>query len=319
MRMASIFSSWLVKGASSALMRILLFGKNGQVGWELQRSLAPIGDVIAVDLPEIDFTDLEGLRDFTAETKPDLIVNAAAYTAVDKAESEPEIAMRINGEAPGVLAQAARELNIGLFHYSTDYVFDGTKGEPYIEEDEPNPINVYGETKLAGEHAVQESGCMHIILRTSWVYGSRGKNFYLTMLRLAREKEEIRVVDDQIGCPTWCRQIANATAQIIEKWMNADANSTQFDTAQTGIYNFSSTGTASWYQFATLILKTDPGKDEHTYNRLIPIPTSAYPTAAARPKFSVLTKDKVQRIFDVQPLTWQEHLQGCWEFQSLPK
>lgn len=172
-------------------MRILLFGKNGQVGWELQRTLAPLGELIAVDFPEIDFQDFQGLRKYTLEIKPNLIVNAAAYTAVDQAETEPDIAMSINGEAPGFLAEIALTLNAGLVHYSTDYVFDGTKGDPYTEEDPPNPLSVYGASKLAGDNAIRAAGCAHLILRTSWVYGTRGKNFFLTMLRLAREREEI--------------------------------------------------------------------------------------------------------------------------------
>ncbi|MFA9407059.1 MAG: NAD(P)-dependent oxidoreductase, partial [Anaerolineales bacterium] len=169
-------------------MRILLFGKNGQVGWELRRTLKSLGEVRAVDFPEIDFLDLAALRVFTLDAQPDLIVNAAAYTAVDQAESEPEIAMTINAEAPGVLAKIAKDLNIGFVHYSTDFVFNGLKGVPYTEEDEPNPLNVYGASKLAGDEAILGSGCAHLILRTSWVYGARGKNFYLTMLRLARER-----------------------------------------------------------------------------------------------------------------------------------
>jgi dTDP-4-dehydrorhamnose reductase len=192
------------------------------------------------------------------------------------------------------------------------------KGEPYTEEDKPNPINVYGKTKLAGELAVQESGCMHITLRTSWVYGARGKNFFLTMLRLAREKEEIRVVDDQIGCPTWCKQIATVTGRIIKDLMDPDTGKIRIESERAGIYHYSASGYASWYQFAELIFKNDPKKEEHKLNRLIPIHTSAYPTPARRPLYSVISKEKIQGEFGLQPMTWQEHLQGCWEHRASP-
>ncbi len=295
-------------------MRILLFGKNGQVGWELQRTLPAFGDVIAVDLPEIDFNDLKGLRDFTLETKPDLIVNAAAYTAVDKAESEPEIAMRVNGEAPGVLAEVARKLNVGLIHYSTDYVFDGTKGEPYTEEDEPNPINVYGKTKWAGDLAIQSSGCAYIILRTSWVYGARGKNFFLTILRLAREKEEIRVVDDQIGCPTWCHSIAEATTKILDYFQVKAGN---FDMVSfkdvSGLYNYCSSGEVSWFGFAEAILALDGKFDQRKIPTLIPIESEQYPTDAIRPIYSVLETRKVIHRFQIDETSWRLQLDHCWQ------
>jgi dTDP-4-dehydrorhamnose reductase len=293
-------------------MRILLFGKNGQVGWELARLLAPLGELIAVDMPEIDFSDLKGLQDFTLEANPDLVVNAAAYTAVDKAETEPEMAMTINGQAPGVLAEAARKTNAAMVHYSTDYVFDGTKGEPYSEDDEPHPINVYGETKLAGDRAIQESGCAHLILRTSWVYGARGKNFFLTMLRLARERDVLRVVDDQVGCPTWCRYIADATSQIVEGLLDASTGSLGIDNHQTGIYNYSSSGSTTWYQFTEQILNMDPRSDEHTVSDLIAIGTNDYPTDARRPKYSVLSNDKIFQTFGVKIKSRKEHLNGCW-------
>ncbi|MFN2148321.1 MAG: dTDP-4-dehydrorhamnose reductase [Anaerolineales bacterium] len=219
-------------------MHILLFGGNGQVGWELQRTLLPLGAIHAFDYPQVDFLNLPALRDVVREANPDLIVNAAAYTAVDKAESEPDRAQAVNAEAPGLLAEEARRLGIGLVHYSTDYVFDGKKGAPYTEEDTPNPLNVYGQTKLDGDRAIQASGARHLILRTSWVYGARGSNFFLTMLRLARERRELRVVDDQIGSPTWSRSIAAVTAEILQTAFDGEHASIQWDEKiPSGIYN----------------------------------------------------------------------------------
>jgi dTDP-4-dehydrorhamnose reductase len=295
-------------------MRILLFGKNGQVGWELQRTLAPLGEVIAVDFPEIDFQDFLGLRKYTLEIKPNLIVNAAAYTAVDQAETESEIAKRINGEAPRVLAEIALTLDAGLVHYSTDYVFDGTKGAPYTEEDEPNPINVYGQTKLAGDHAIQGSDCAHLILRTSWVYGARGKNFFLTMLRLAREREEIRIVDDQIGCPTWSRSIAQVTAEILLQGFYAEQDRLGWgEDIPSGVYNYSSSGSTSWYGFAEEIIRTDPNREEHIVQRLLPISTEAFGAPATRPAYSQLSKDRLGSVFKMSPEGWREQLESCWQ------
>ena len=198
--------------------KILLTGKNGQVGWELERSLQPLGQVIAFDRSGLDLASPDSIRAVIREVKPELIVNPAAYTAVDKAESEPDLAMAVNGVAPGIIAEEAKRLGAALIHYSTDYVFDGTKAEPYTEDDVPKPINVYGKTKLAGEQAVQAIGVPHLIFRTSWVYGMRGKNFLLTILRMAKEKDELRIVDDQFGAPTWSRMIAETTAQVLAQF-----------------------------------------------------------------------------------------------------
>ena len=195
-------------------MRILLTGKNGQVGWELQRALAPLGEVTACDREQLDLSDISQIRAKIRELRPQLIVNAAAYTAVDRAESEPEIAMQINATAPAAMAEAAKEVGALLIHYSTDYVFDGTSREPYTEDHATNPLNVYGKTKLAGEEAIRSSDASYLIFRTSWVYGARGKNFLLTILRLARERSELTIVNDQIGAPTWSRDIAEATAHV---------------------------------------------------------------------------------------------------------
>src|ERR1035441_10644588 len=198
-------------------MKILLIGKNGQVGWELRRTLAPLAEVVAVDYPEINFADAPALRQFVAGVRPDVVVNAAAYTAVDKAETEMELCRQINAVAPGVLAEEAKKLGALMVHYSTDYIFDGTKTSPYVETDAPNPLGAYGRTKLEGDRAVKASGANHLIFRLCWVYGARGQNFMLTMQRLAREREKLRVVDDQFGCPTWSRLIAEATALALKQ------------------------------------------------------------------------------------------------------
>ena len=196
-------------------MKILVTGANGQVGYELRRTLATLGEIIAIDVDTIDFGNADALRARIREISPQLVVNAAAYTAVDKAESDPDLAMRVNAAAPAVLAEETRRLNAVLVHYSTDYVYDGTKTGPYVETDATNPLSVYGKTKLAGDEAIMASGAAHVILRTSWVYGARGNNFFLTMRRLGAEREELRIVNDQTGAPTWSRMLAQATAQIL--------------------------------------------------------------------------------------------------------
>jgi dTDP-4-dehydrorhamnose reductase len=286
------------------MTKILLTGKNGQVGSELQQTLGAIGSVIAVDLAELDLTDAAAVRKSVQETRPDLIVNPAAYTQVDKAESEPEIAHAVNGIAPGLLAQEAAALGIPIIHYSTDYVFDGTKRRPYTEKDEPNPTNIYGKSKLAGERAVIASGARHIILRLSWVYGVRGSNFLLTMLKLAENKKEIRVVGDQYGAPTWAREIARGSTAIA-KTLIGDTST------PSGIYHLPAEGETTWCNFASEIfgaarksglLKTAP--------RVISIPTSEYKTAATRPAYSVLSGDKLSGRFGVRLLDWQTQLRA---------
>ena len=201
-------------------MRILLTGRTGQVGWELERRLLPLGQLVAFDRVSLDLASPDQIVARVREVRPDLIVNAAAYTAVDRAETEPRLAAQVNATAPRILAEEASRLGAALIHYSTDYVFDGTKSTPYIESDSPNPLNAYGKSKLEGERSIQASGCRHLILRTSWVYGLRGTNFLVTILRLARERPELRVVDDQIGAPTWCRDVAGATAEDMRATFN---------------------------------------------------------------------------------------------------
>jgi dTDP-4-dehydrorhamnose reductase len=295
-------------------MRILLLGKNGQVGWELTRTLTPFGELVAIDQPELDLTDFDRIRHVVREIAPNLIVNAAAYTAVDQAESEPTIAMAVNGIAPRVLAEEAAELGAGLIHFSTDYVFDGSKREPYTEEDIPNPINVYGETKLAGDMAIEEIGGAYLILRTSWVYGAKGKNFFRTILRLAREQDELKVVNDQVGSPTWSAAIATAVARLLTSLKDLGTGKIidkMIDYA--GIYNWAASGECTWYDFAFEILASDPSREEHRSSRIHPIPSSEYPASAIRPFYSVLSSDKIVSDFEIETIPWEVQLKGCWE------
>jgi dTDP-4-dehydrorhamnose reductase len=286
-------------------MKILITARNGQVGWELQRALAPLGEVIATDRAELNLADAISIRDRVREVRPQIIVNAGAYTAVDRAETEADLAMAINADAPGILAEEAKKLNALLIHYSTDYVFDGAKSGPYSEDDIPNPQNRYGATKLAGERAIQAVGAAHVILRTSWVYGARGHNFMLTMLRLARERDELRVVDDQIGAPTWCRSVAQATARILEARLEKGA--TRPEPAFDGLFHMTASGSTSWFGFAGAILT-----QAHSANarpmKLTPIATEQYPTPAKRPKNSLLACEKLRRTYGLTLEPWQADL-----------
>ena len=317
------------------MSRILVTGKNGQVGFELLRSLAGAGQVIAVGRDEMDLSDPDSIRRVVREIGPDLIVNAAAYTAVDQAESEPELALAINGVAPGVLAEEAKRLGAALIHYSTDYVFDGNRFDrngsdgngpdenkaaaaPYTEEDEPQPINAYGRTKLAGERAIQAVEVPHLILRTSWIYGMRGKNFLLTILRLAREREELSIVDDQVGAPTWSRAIAEVTGGILKHLGYGQPGFVDACAKQRGIYNLSAAGQTSWHGFAAAILadaaSARPGQSDFALARvpaLKPITTEQYPLPARRPRYSVLANGKVQRAFGVVMPDWKTSLAEC--------
>jgi dTDP-4-dehydrorhamnose reductase len=296
-------------------MKILLTGVTGQVGWELQRTLMTLGEVIPVgrnvsnaDL-RMDLADADSIRNTIRQIKPDLIVNPAAYTAVDKAESEPELAMAINGIAPGVMAQEALQLGAAMIHYSTDYVFKGTHNIHYTEVDSLNPQNTYGKTKLAGEQAIQAVGVPHLILRTSWVYGLRGKNFLLTMLKLAREREELRVVDDQIGAPTWSRMIAEATAQIVAQ---APENVSDFFVDKGGLYHLTASGKTSWYGFAKAIFELDPQRSEQKLKSLIAITSKEYPTPAKRPNYSLLDNHKLTNTFGLVLPDWERSLELVW-------
>lgn len=288
---------------------ILLTGASGQVGWELRRTLATLGRVVAPDRDELDLSQPESITLAVRHIKPDLIVNPAAYTAVDKAESEQTLTYTVNAEAPSVFAREAARLGITLVHFSTDYVFDGRKKTAYIESDQTSPLGVYGASKLDGEKAVMESGAQHLILRTSWVYGMRGKNFLLTMQRLAREREELGVVNDQFGAPTWSRSIAEATAQILAMWLSpgtSEDNRRQLS----GTYHLSCAGSTSWHDFAAAIMSNMQTAGAHTV-RLNPITTADYPTPAKRPANSVLSNEKLQQAFGIFMPAWEDALRLC--------
>ncbi len=304
-------------------MKILLLGKNGQVGWELQRTLAPLGKIVALGRGEVDLADGTQLQETVQAIAPQLIVNAAAYTAVDRAEAEPELAMAINGVAPGILAAAALRSHALLIHYSTDYVFDGQKASPYTESDRPHPINVYGQTKLAGEQAIAQINPAHYIFRTSWVYGLRGKNFLLTILRLAQERDELKVVNDQIGAPTWSRMIAEATAQILAQACKAGCSPWNLD-ATRGIYNLSAGGSTSWHEFARTILTCSvacsPGSEPLKLqpSQIQAIPTCDYPTPARRPCYSVLDNTSMATAFNLLLPDWRSQLELALQNRFYP-
>jgi dTDP-4-dehydrorhamnose reductase len=283
-------------------LRILLIGKIGQVGWELRRTLAPMGRLTCVDFPEIDLTDADSIRRWVRDARPDIVINAAAYTAVDKAESEPDKAMQINGVAPGILAEEAKASGALLVHYSTDYVFDGTKTTPYLETDLPKPLGAYGHSKLAGDEAIRAVAGAHLIFRLCWVYGARGQNFMLTMLRLAREREKLRVVSDQLGCPTWSRMIAETTALALKQVTAASDRS-----AFTGIYHLAASGVTNWHGFAQAIINLMPAEGKKC-STVEAISTAEYPTPAKRPAYSVLACDKLERMFKLRLPHWEESL-----------
>jgi dTDP-4-dehydrorhamnose reductase len=299
------------------LSRILVTGINGQVGFELLSSLAGQGQVIAAGRNEMDLSKPDSIRKLVRETGPDLIVNAGAYTAVDQAESEPELAMAVNGIAPGILAEEAKRLGAALIHYSTDYVFDGSKGAPYTEEDAPCPINAYGRTKLAGERAIQAVDVPHLILRTSWVYSLSGKNFLLTILRLAKERDELRIVDDQIGAPSWSRALARATSDILTRLGYGKPDFIEACAGKRGVYHLSAAGQTSWHGFAAAIIAhaaSAPPQSAYALARtpaLKPIPTEQYPTPARRPPYSVLANAKLHRAFGVVMPDWNTSLAEC--------
>jgi dTDP-4-dehydrorhamnose reductase len=293
---------------------ILITGSNGQVGWELQRTLSTLGRCVAIDRDELDLTEPDLVRQFVRDLKPSLIVNAAAYTAVDLAEQESELAQKLNCDAPRVLAEEARRLRAPLVTYSTDYVFDGASATAYTEVSVPNPLSEYGRTKLSGDQAVASVGGAHLIFRTSWVYGARGKNFLLTMLRLAEGRTEIRIVNDQVGAPTWCRTIAEATAQVVSAGMVRSEGLYGYVSERSGVYNLVSAGQTSWFGFAKEIFKQAGEKDRL---KLVPIETSEYPTPALRPKCSLLSTDKLREVFSIQMPDWECSLSQVME--SLPR
>lgn len=289
-------------------MKLMLTGANGQVGWELRRSLAPLGEVTALDRNQCDLSRPERLPDMIRDLEPDVIVNAAAYTSVDKAEQEEALATVVNGTAVGVLAEEARKTGSLLVHYSTDYVFDGEKPTPYSEDDTPRPISAYGRSKLAGETALRQIGASYIILRTGWVYAARGRNFLHTILSLAKERDELRIVDDQTGAPSWARDVAEATARITRAVHIEHIQKTLVSAP----FNLTAAGATTWYGFAGAIL------DEATRAgllarppRLTPIASGDYPTPAARPKNSRLSGERLKASFGIALPDWRQPLARC--------
>ncbi|MDA7089056.1 dTDP-4-dehydrorhamnose reductase [Pseudomonas sp. SA3-5] len=284
-------------------MKILLLGQHGQVSRELQLSLRGQGELIVPGRDKFDLADPAQIRQQVRQLCPDLIVNAAAYTAVDQAESEPELAFAINATAPGVLAEEAASLGVPLIHYSSDYVFDGRKPAPYAEDDAPNPLNVYGRSKLAGEQAIEAVGAAHLILRTSWVYSLHGSNFLLTMQRLLQERASLSVVADQVGAPTWAGSIASATSQLVERWRHGRGG-------PWGLYHLSTQGEVSWFGFASAIAEQLRAQGKATAT-LQPIPSSGYPTPARRPLNSRLDCTRLQRDWHIQLSDWHSALLEC--------
>lgn len=285
-------------------MKILLLGKNGQVGWQLQRALAPLGEIVALERKDAggDLADPQGLAAAVRAAKPQVIVNAAAYTAVDKAESEPQLARLINTEAPAALAREAAASGALLVHYSTDYVFDGSGSAPWQESDATGPLNVYGATKLAGEQAIAASGCAHLTFRTSWVYAAHGDNFIKTMLRLAATRERLTVIDDQKGAPTGAELIADVTAHAISQTLQQPAKA--------GLYHLTAAGEASWFDYAQYVLalarQARPQGVKTGAGGVQPIASSQYPAAARRPLNSRLDTRRLQAAFGLQMPPWQQ-------------
>ena len=300
--------------------KILLTGKNGQLGNDLRQILPRLGELIATDREQCDLSRPAEIRNLIRELRPTLIVNAAAYTAVDQAEKDEALTCAINSEAPAVMAEEAKKIGAALVHYSTDYVFDGAKNSPYAENDLPNPISAYGRTKLAGEQAVRDSGADHLIFRTEWVYSTRGKNFLLTILRLATQREELRIVRDQVGAPTWSREIAGATVKALQQICNR-TDETAAWSERSGTYHMTAAGETTWYEFTQAILQeaaqlsdlaawfqaATNGKELLT-RRVVPISTAEYPTPARRPAYSLLSNSKLNRVFGIQLPDWREQL-----------
>lgn len=300
--------------------RILVTGRDGQLGFELRRTLAPLGQIVAVDIDNVNFCDLDAVRRLVRELRPDVIANTAAYTAVDRAETERDTAHILNAEVPRVLSEELHAYGGKLtIHYSTDYVFNGRATRPYSEDDAPDPVNAYGQTKLAGEQAVARVGAPHIILRTEWLYATRGGNFLLTILRLAREGKPLRIIADQVGAPTWARMLAEATAAVTAEFIRAP----QEMRGNSGIYHVTAAGQTTWHGFTNAILVeaiqrlkrlNKPAEwCEAALASLTPIPASEYPLPAQRPAYSVLSNDKIARVFGLQLPDWREHVRMALE------
>lgn len=291
------------------MARILLLGRKGRLGWELRRTLAPLGDLMSLDYPDIDLTRPEQLTKIILDAHPSIIINAVAYTAVDRAESEHQLAMTINGVSPGVLAEAARTLNAVLIHYSTDYVFDGLKGSPYLETDAPNPLGVYGLSKLAGEQAITQVGGSFLILRTSWLYSLRRDSFVTMVLGLARQNSTLRMVSDQVSCPTWARMLAEISTQALAMAVNPLVGEpTAWFKERRGIYHLAGSGYASRLEWARAILRNDPHPEEQLARELLPALTADFPSSAKRPFFTALDCRKFSHGFGLCLPNWEDSL-----------
>lgn len=286
----------------------LVLGSQGQVGFELLRALAPLGRVIGLSRADVDLTDDRAIRAAVVGARPAVVVNAAAYTAVDAAETDAGRCRQVNAVAPGVIAAAAEDVGAAMVHFSTDYVFDGTARQPYVEDDPPNPLNVYGSTKLDGERAVAAVSTAFITFRLSWVYGLRGRNFLTTMLRLAREREELEVVADQHGAPTWSRCAAQGAAEALDTAVRSSSSAREGVARVRGMYHLSASGETSWHGFAEAILAADPARGEQRCRRVRSVTSDSYPTAARRPHYSVLSNAKLSANLAVRLPNWREQL-----------
>ena len=287
-------------------MNIVLFGKNGQLGWEFQRILSLLGNVVALDRDELDICDLEAVQQTLNDVKPSLVINASAYTDVDRAESEPDPVMKINALAPGVMAETSRQIGAVFIHYSTDYVFDGVKGEPYTENDLTNPLNMYGKSKVLGEENIQQAGDAYLVLRTSWVYSLRGNSFVNKVLGWARKNSTLKVVDDQVSGPTWARTLAEVTGLLISQHQNKLYESIR---EKSGIYHLAGNGYTSRYEWAKHILTRDPRPSEQTVQRLEPGRSEEFPTPAVRPLFSALDCTRFETTFGLHLPAWDRALE----------
>ncbi len=292
------------------MTRILLFGKTGQLGWELNRTLAPLGEIYALGPDELDLVDVAALARTIHDVQPEIIINASAYTAVDRAEEEPDMAMLINAQVPQIMAEVACGLKIPFIHYSTDYVFDGTKTFAYIEEDATNPLNVYGQSKLKGEQAIGQAGGAYVILRTSWVYSLRGDGFVSKVLSWARKQETLKIVADQIGSPTWARSLAEISAAMAARSL-LDPN--KYFSGRSGVYHLGGSGSVSRFDFARAILDFDPRAEEQKVIKLEPALTAEFPTAARRPLLTALDCSRFEKVFGLRMPGWAESLKRAME------
>jgi len=283
-------------------MKILLFGKNGQLGQEFQKILPGLGELTCIDQEDLDLSDIQSLPKTLQDLKPNLIINASAYTAVDRAETEEELVMKVNALAPGAMAEWARKSHATFIHYSTDYVFDGKKGSPYVESDPTNPLNVYGKSKLAGEQATTQAGDAYLVFRTSWVYSTHGNSFVNKVLEWARKNETLKVVSDQISNPTWAYDLANATYQIL---LQNQANLMDVIREKHGIYHLVGNGHASRYEWAKQIIENDPNRTEQLVQSIEPVSSDEFPTPAERPLFTALNCEKFERSFGIHMPDWK--------------